>query len=135
MGRYTSIEIVKTPDSAKAGGRVPVTVEVTHTWTEPYSFGLYVEAFYDSELAFESPDRWVYPGETVSFSGSFTMPGRDITLKVTSYVEDGELGLALGWHLDAVSSKNIALIPEFTTKTYQVSVNGLTGSFNVKIPV
>lgn len=133
MGRYTSIKIVKTPDSAKAGGRVPVTVEVTNTWD--YQFAVYVEALYDSALAFESPDRWVYPGETVAFSGSFTMPNRDITLKVTSYVEDGELGLALGWHLDAVSSKTIALIPEFSTKTYQVSVNGLTGSFSVKIPV
>ncbi|MBA7648105.1 hypothetical protein ES703_55885 [subsurface metagenome] len=106
IGKYTQVEIVA-PDSASAGEMVPVTVKVTNTWT--YQFAVYVEALYNSEWGFDTEDRWIYPGETVSFSGSFTMPNRDITIHARSYVLDGELGLPEGWHRDAEGKKSVAL--------------------------
>jgi len=106
IGKYTQVEIVA-PDSASAGEMVPVTVKITNTWD--YQFAVYVEALYNSEWGFESEDRWIYPGETVSFSGSFTMPDRDITIHARSYVLDGELGLPEGWHRDAEGKKSVAL--------------------------
>ncbi len=106
IGTYTQVEIVA-PDSAAAGETVPVTIKVTNTWT--YQFAVYVEALYDSEWGFDTEDRWIYPGETLSFSGSFTMPNRDITIHARSYVLDGELGLPEGWHRDAEGKKSVAL--------------------------
>ncbi|MBA7675318.1 hypothetical protein ES703_83548 [subsurface metagenome] len=107
IGKYTQVEIV-VPDSASAGEMVPVTIKVTNTWS--YQFAVYGEALYNSEWGFDTEDRWIYPGETLSFSGSFTMPDRDITIHAYSYVLDGELGLPEGWHRDAEGKKSVALI-------------------------
>ena len=107
MGAYTNITEIVAPSSAPQGSTVPVTIRVANIWD--YQFAIYVEAFYDSELIFESVDRWIYPGETLSFSSSFIMPDRDITIHAYSYVEDGALGLTEGWHRDDEAAKNVSL--------------------------
>jgi len=84
---YAQIEIVA-PNSAGVGELVPLTIKVKNIWD--YQFATYVEVLYDSEAGFESPDRWVYPGETIEFDGSFTMPDKGVTIYAYSYVEDEE---------------------------------------------
>ena len=99
---YTRVNVIA-PDSAEAGEVVPVTVEVKNTWD--YQFAVYVEVTYNSDLAFESSDRWVYPGERVEFDGSFIMPNRSITIHAYSYVEDEE-GY---WNRDSEGKKSVTL--------------------------
>ena len=107
MGAYTNITEIVAPNSAPQGSTVPVTIRVANIWD--YPFAVYVEAFCDSELIFESEECWIYPGETLSFPSSFIMPDRDVTIHANSYVEDGELGLPEGWHRDDEAAKNVGL--------------------------
>ncbi len=107
MGAYTNITEIVAPSSAPQGSTVPVTIKVKNTWD--YQFAMYVEGYSDSELIFESESRWIYPGETLSFPGSFIMPDRDVTITAYSYVEDGELGLPVGWHRDDEAAKDVNL--------------------------
>ena len=107
MGAYTNITKIVAPSSAPQGSTVPITIKVKNIWD--YQFAVYVEALYDSEWGFDTEARWIYPGETLSFSGSFIMPDSDITIHACSYVLDGELGLPEGWHRDDEAAKDVSL--------------------------
>ncbi len=105
-GTYTKVEIVA-PSSAAAGETVPVTIRITNIWD--YQFAVYVEGYFDSEWFIWSTDFWIYPGETYQVTGSFVMPNKGVTIAAYSYVEDGELGLPVGWHRDDEVTKGVSL--------------------------
>jgi len=122
MGEYTNITEIVAPSSASQGSIVPVTIKATNIWD--YQFAVYVEAFCDSELIFESEARWIYPGETLSFPSSFIMPDRDVTIHAYTYVENGALGLPEGWHRDDEAAKDVSLGAEVPVSFLPLAVLG-----------
>ena len=111
-GTYTEIVAVDAPSSAVAGSRVDVTIRIKNIWTDY----VHVSAIgvYDSEERFiDWLDYWIPPGSTHSFSGSFIMPAKDVTIHAYSWYEgedgylyfddeaerDVRLGEVVGWQL------------------------------------
>ncbi|MBA7688995.1 hypothetical protein ES703_97487 [subsurface metagenome] len=91
-GTYTDIVDIVAPSSARAGESVPVTIKIKNTFTA--SVHVYAVGVWDSEERFiDWLDYWISPGSTHSFSGSFVMPDRDVTIHAYSYYEaaDGYL--------------------------------------------
>ncbi|GAI87717.1 unnamed protein product, partial [marine sediment metagenome] len=103
-GTYTEIVAIDAPSSAVEGSRVDVTIRIRNK----YSASVHVSAIgvYDSEERFiDWLDYWISPGATHSFSGSFIMPSRDITIHAYSYFEaaDGY------WYFDDEAEKDVKL--------------------------
>ena len=91
-GTYTEIVDIVAPSSAPAGARVDVTIRIKNTWSA--SVHIAAVGVWDSEERFiDWLDYWISPGSTHSFSGSFIMPARDVTIHAYSYYEaaDGYL--------------------------------------------
>lgn len=107
-GTYTDIVEIVAPSSAVAGESVPVTIKIKNI----YSSYIHVSAVgvYDSEVRFiDWLDYWIPAGSTHSFSGSFTMPDRDVTIHAYSMYEDVD-GY---WHLDDEAEKDVSLAEVF----------------------
>lgn len=107
-GTYTDIIEIVAPSSATAGETVPVTINIRNK----YSASLHVAAvgIYDTEQRFiDWLDYWIPAGATHSFSGSFIMPDRDVTIHAYSYYEDAE-GY---WRFDDEAAKDVSLAEVF----------------------
>lgn len=107
-GTYTDIVEIVAPSSARVGETVPVTIEIRNK----YSASLHVAAIglFDSEVHFiDWPDYWIPAGESHSFSGSFIMPDRGVTVHAYSYYEaaDGS------WYFDDEAGKDVSLAEVF----------------------
>jgi len=103
-GTYTDIVDIVAPSSAVAGETVSVTIKIKNT----YSASVHVSAIgiWDSEERFiDWLDYWIPAGQTHSFSGSFAMPDRDVTIHAYSYYEDSE-GY---WRYDDEAQKDVSL--------------------------
>lgn len=103
MGIYTDITEIVAPSSAEAGERVSVTIKIRNK----YSAVVHVSAIgvLDSVDRFiDWLDYWIPAGATHSFSGSFIMPSKDMTINAYSYYE-----VADGWYSDDAKSKDIRL--------------------------
>lgn len=103
-GTYTDIVDIVAPSSATAGETVLVTIKIKNIWTA--SIHVAAIGIYDTEVRFiDWLDYWIPAGSTHSFSGSFAMPDRDITIHAYSYyeAEDG------GWYFDDEASKDVSV--------------------------
>ncbi|GAI70852.1 unnamed protein product [marine sediment metagenome] len=103
-GTYSDIVEIEAPSSASAGEMVPVTIKIRNKYTA----GVHVAAIgvYDSEERFiDWQYYWIPAGATHSFSGSFIMPARDVTIHAYSYyeAEDGY------WYFDDEDEKDVSL--------------------------
>jgi len=106
MGAYTDIVEIDAPSSAAAGERVPVTIKIKNTWD--YNLLIAADAIYDA-IPFLHIEYWVSPGETHSFSGSFTMPDTGVTIHASSsYWLFGDV-----WELDDEAEKDVSLAEVF----------------------
>ncbi len=106
-GTYTDIIEIVAPSSASAGETVPVTIKIRNK----YSASLHVAAIgiYDTvERFIDWLYYWIPAGATHSFSGSFIMPARDITIHAYSCYEAAE-----GWYFDDEAEKPITLAEVF----------------------
>ena len=110
-GAYTDIVAVYGPSEAAYGDQVTIQVDIKNL----ADYGIYIAATgrYNGTDIYFSPDyAGVDPGATYSFTVSFTMPNKDITLDVWSYYWDGSQ-----WYQDdhqAVSIKLKVLTPQFS---------------------
>lgn len=103
-GTYTDIIEIVAPSSAEAGETVPVTIKIKNIWTA--SIHVYAIGVWDTEDRFiDWLEYWIPAGATHSFSGSFTMPNRDVTIHAYSYYE-GEDGYV---YFDDEAAKDVAL--------------------------
>lgn len=107
-GTYTDIVAIEAPDSARVGESVPVTIKIKNTWTDY----VHVAAIgiWDSEERFiDWLMEWIPAGVTHSFSGSFVMPDRDVTIHAYSYFQaaDGN------WLFDDEAEKAVSLAEVF----------------------
>lgn len=105
VGPYTKIVEIIAPDSALAGEIVPVTFRIKNLWMA--TIPIWAVGVLDSELTFIRWEVfWVPAGETYSYSGSFTMPDRDVVIHAYTYfmAEDGYQ------YLDDSASKNVNLL-------------------------
>ena len=106
-GTYSEIVDIVAPSSAVAGETVPVTIKIKNIWTGYLHVA--AAATYDTEERFiDWLDYWIPPESTDSFSGSFVMPARDVTIYAYSYYE-GEDG---GWYYDDEAEKVVSLLAE-----------------------
>lgn len=109
-GAFTDIVAINGPVEALAGEKVTVQVVIKNTWTG----GFYIASTgaYNGTSFTLSPDyAGVDPGATYSFTVSFTMPNKNITLDIWSFYWTGT-----EWHQDdheAVTIKLKTLTPEF----------------------
>ncbi|MBA7511385.1 hypothetical protein ES705_03378 [subsurface metagenome] len=132
MGVYTDIVQIVAPSSAIAGETVPVTIKIKNIWTG--SVHVYAIGVLDSEDRFiDWLDYWISAGATHSFSGSFTMPNRDVTIHAYSYyeAEDGYL------YSDDEAAKDIALaappeVFEGTISRKELKYDSVTGPILVR---
>ena len=85
-GTYTDIVAIEAPSNARAGESVPVTIKVKNKWTT--SVHVWAFGIYDSAVRFIEKKELIPAGSTRSFSGSFVMPDRDITIHAYSWYED-----------------------------------------------
>jgi len=102
-GTYTNIVGIDAPSSAVAGETVPVTIRIRNK----YSASVHVSAIgvWDSEERFiDWLDYWIPAGATHSFSGSFIMPHRDVTIHAYSYYWTAE-----GWSFDDEEQRDVSL--------------------------
>lgn len=107
-GYYTDVVGLEAPSSAVAGETVPVTIKIKNK----YSASVHVSAIgiYDTEERFiDWLDYWIPPGATHSFSGSFVMPDRDVTIHAYSYYED----IDGYWRFDDEGAKDVSLAEVF----------------------
>lgn len=103
-GTYTDIVDIVAPSSAIAGETVPVTIRIRNKYSASVhvtAIGIYntVERFIDW-LKY-----WIPAGQTHSFSGSFVMPARNVTIHAYSLyeAEDGS------FYLDDEDEKDVSL--------------------------
>lgn len=102
-GTYTDVVEIEAPSSAVAGETVDVTIRIRNK----YSASVHVSAVgvWDSEERFiDWLDYWIPAGATHSFSGSFIMPDRDVTIHAYSYYQDAE-GY---WRFDDEAAKDLS---------------------------
>ena len=108
---YADIITIDAPSSAPAGESVIVDVSVKNiSGVDQY---IAVTAVYDStSIPFQFDYLLVSPGQTVIFTGWFTMPSKNV--KVTAW---GWYWTGTEWVLDDTVTKNISLsvlTPEFS---------------------
>jgi hypothetical protein len=103
-GTYTDVVEIVAPSSAVAGETVPVTIKIKNK----YSASVNVAAIgvYDSEVRFiDWLTAWIPAGATQSFSGSFVMPTRAVTIHGYSYY----YGVDGYWYFDDERTKSVSL--------------------------
>ncbi len=83
-GTITDIEAIYAPSSASQGERVDVTVRIKNIDTY-WDHLVSCRAIYDGSARFIDEAVIIRSGETHSFSGHFTMPGKDVTIYADSY--------------------------------------------------
>ena len=105
-GRYTDIVEIDAPDSASAGSEVSVIVKVKNIDTL-FDHLVACVAISDGTRFIDAYAN-IHSLETFSFSGSFTMPGSDITIYAYSYYPVGP-----DWILDDTAQKDVALAEVF----------------------
>lgn len=87
-GAYTDIVSVTGPASVAPGQKVELTVSVKNKAT--YSIYISTTARYDNtEFDLRPGYTLTAAGKTVKFSGSFTMPNEDVTVRVWSFYWTG----------------------------------------------
>ena len=102
---------IDAPSSVAAGEQVVVDVSVKNVSVSDQYIA--VTAVYDStSFPFQFDYLLVSPGQTVIFSGLFTMPSKNVRVTVWSFYWDGS-----DWIQDDQMTKDIALV----TLTPQVS--------------
>lgn len=102
-GIYTQIVDIIAPSSAIAGETVPVTIKVKNTWIDyvhVWAFGIW-----DSEGQFIQEKYLILAGSTRSFSGSFVMPNRAVTIHAYTWYE----GADGYWYPDDEAAKDVSL--------------------------
>ena len=106
-GTYTQIVGIEAPSSAGAGETVPVTISIRNK----YSASVHVAAVgvCNNERFISWEKYWISLGETHSFSGSFVMPDRDVTIHAYSYYEAGDGG----WYFDDEAEMTVSLAEIF----------------------
>ena len=108
VGTYTQIVAVEAPSSAAAGEMVPVTIKIKNIWTASVH-GAAIGVL-DSEVRFiDWLKYWIPAGVTHSFSGSFIMPGRDVTIHAYSYYEGTDEYGYTGWYSDDEAERDVIL--------------------------
>ncbi|GAI39775.1 unnamed protein product, partial [marine sediment metagenome] len=96
------------PSSAQAGETVPVTIKIKNIWTGYVH--VYAVGVWDSEERFiDWLDYWIPAGSTHSFSGSFTMPNRDVTIHAYSHYQAADDYL----YVDDEAQTSVALAEVF----------------------
>ncbi|AQU05311.1 hypothetical protein B1778_00800 [Dehalococcoides mccartyi] len=113
MAQYADIIEIVAPGQASAGSRVDVTVRVRNLYSSVISIlvvafpdyagvpgGLYITGLYPQETWANVP-----AGATQSFSGYFTMPDKNVTIRAYSYWygSDGS------WYFDDEMTKVVNL--------------------------
>ena len=104
-GTYTDIVDIAVSASARAGDLVLVTIWIKNTWSDSVrvaAIGIMdaAERFIDWQYS------WIPAGATQSFSGSFIMPNRDVTIHAYSYYEGVD-----GWmYFDDEAEKDVSLV-------------------------
>ena len=111
-GTYTDVVEIVAPSSAVAGQTVSVTIKIKNKYTS--IIGVAAIGVWDSEVRFID---WltanIPAGATQSFSGSFIMPSRRVTIHGYSYY----YGTDGNYHFDDERTKDVALgvlEPEFS---------------------
>ncbi|MBA7539909.1 hypothetical protein ES705_32198 [subsurface metagenome] len=107
-GTFTDVVDIVAPNSAVAGESVPVTIKIRNI----SSSYIHVSAVgvYDSEERFiDWPDAWIGPGLTHSFSGSFIMPNKAVTIHAYSWYED----IYGYWNSDDEAARDVSLAEVF----------------------
>ena len=85
---YADIVVVYAPDMASPGDTVPVSVNVQNIYTA--TIWIAVTAVVDGvDINFTPANELVDPGWIQLFSGSFTMPNKNVTLTIWSWYFDG----------------------------------------------
>ncbi|GAI62184.1 unnamed protein product [marine sediment metagenome] len=103
VGTYTSIEAIIAPAEASPGDLVTVEVRVKNLYTG--TIYIATTGRYDSVDILPTEDYAIVdPGATRSFYFSFTMPNKDVELRVWSFFWTGE-----EWYQDDYSYIDIAL--------------------------
>lgn len=88
MANWADIVTVMAPQSALAGELVNIVVRVKNIGG--YGFYAAVSGIYDTTEFYFSPDyQGIAPGETLYFSGSFTMPSKKVRVTVYSFFWTG----------------------------------------------
>ena len=121
LGAYTDIVSIIAPSQAAYGDEVAIEVRVRNIWID--SFYIAVTGRYNGVDVYFSPDYAnVGAGATYSFTTSFTMPNKDVSLHIQSffwsepewYQDDYDyVDIALAaaaWQ--KLASKTIAITPE-----------------------
>jgi len=116
---YTSITEIVAPSKATAGSTVPVTVKVKNIDTVAHQLWLIV-VFYDcyGEMdSFISKYPLVSAGQTVSYSGSFTMPNCGTIIDAFTYYPVGA-----EWIFDNRRSKDVDLVAAWSVIGSDISL-------------
>lgn len=103
-GAYTEVTEIVAPSSAAAGSTVSVTIRIKNLWTA--SVHVAAVGIYDTEKRFiDWLKYWIPAGATHSFSGSFVMPNKKVTIHAYSiyWGADGY------WHIDDEKTKDVSL--------------------------
>ena len=89
MALYADIIEIVAPNQAVAGSKVDITVKIKNTYSAVISImvGGALEYGISPWPGIDFPENWanVNAGATYSFSGSFTMPDKKVTIHAYSY--------------------------------------------------
>ena len=112
MAQYADIIEIVAPAEAQAGSRVDVTVKIKNTYSG--AIGIMVGGALEygvspwPGISFPENSANVNGGATYSFSGSFTMPDKKVTIHAYSYW----YGADGYWHFDDELTKSVNLVEE-----------------------
>ncbi len=103
VGAYTEIVAIDAPASADAGDLITVMVRVKNLYTAPASIA--ITGKYDNTVfSFDPEYSSVGAGSSYTASGQFTMPNKNVRVKVWSFYWTGT-----EWYQDDYSYVDIAL--------------------------
>lgn len=126
MAQYAEIVQIVTPAEVAAGSRVDVTVRIKNRYSSaigimPVAFpdypgspgGLYINGLYPKETSANVP-----AGATQDFSGYFTMPDSNVTIRAYSYW----YGADDQWHLDDQETKAVGLAEQVESQFGSIEI-------------
>ena len=104
MAQYAQIDAINGPSSAAQGDPVSIAVQVRNL--ADYGFYASVAGDVDGSVIAFTPDyAGLDPGAACTFYGSFVMPGKSVTIAVTSWW----WGSDNAWHQDDVKTSVVNL--------------------------
>ncbi len=104
MAQYAVIDAINTPPTAAQGDPVSIAIQVRNL--ADYGFYVSVAGDVDGVAVSFTPDyAGVDPGAVFTFYGSFVMPGKSVTITVTSWW----WGSDNAWHQDDVKTAVVNL--------------------------